>query len=96
MVAVTVTANVLVTDLVGSTLVLSRQGESAADEARRRHDALVSNVLGVFHGEVVKSTGDGALALLPSADLLVRAGAAITEAPGATGSRCGSAWRPAT
>ena len=32
MVAVTVTANVLVTDLVGSTLVLSRQGESAADE----------------------------------------------------------------
>jgi len=31
-VAVTVTANVLVTDLVGSTLVLSRQGERAADE----------------------------------------------------------------
>ena len=56
-VTVTVTANVLVTDLVGSTLVLSRQGESAADEVRRRHDALVSNVVGVFHGEVVKSTG---------------------------------------
>jgi class 3 adenylate cyclase len=78
-VAVTVTANVLVTDLVGSTLVLSRQGELAADEVRRRHDALVTNVLEVFHGEVVKSTGDGTLALLPSADLLVRAAAAIAE-----------------
>ena len=34
----------------------------------------------MFRGEVVKGTGDGALALLPSADLLVRAGAAIAEA----------------
>ncbi len=33
MVAITVTANVLVTDLVGSTLVLSRQGEAAAERA---------------------------------------------------------------
>ena len=34
----------------------------------------------MFRGEVVKGTGDGSLALLPSADLLVRAGAAIAEA----------------
>ena len=80
MVAITVTANVLVTDLVGSTLVLSRRGEQAADALRRKHDTLVGNVVEVFRGEVVKGTGDGSLALLPSADLLVRAGAAIAEA----------------
>jgi hypothetical protein len=44
------------------------------------HDRLVRAVLDVFGGEVVKSTGDGALALLPSADLLVRAGSAVADA----------------
>jgi hypothetical protein len=79
-VAVTVTANVLFTDLVASTAVLARHGEEAAEEIRRRHDELVANVIAVFGGEVLKSTGDGALALLPSADLLVRAGSAIVAA----------------
>ena len=80
MVAVTVTANVLVTDLVGSTLVLSRRGEEAAEEQRHGHNAIVDNVTEVYHGEVVKSTGDGTIALFPSADLVVRAAAAIAHA----------------
>ncbi len=80
MVAVTITANVLITDIVGSTAVLSRHGEQAAATQRVQHDEMVANIVELFHGEVVKSTGDGAFALLPSADLLVRAGAAISEA----------------
>jgi class 3 adenylate cyclase len=79
------TANVLFTDVVGSTTTLVRAGAEAADAQRRRHDALVTNVVAVFGGHVVKSTGDGALALLPSADHLVRAGAALQDASRAAG-----------
>src|SRR5262245_15248530 len=79
------TANVMLTDTVGSTSTLTRVGADAADAQRRRHDVLVANVVGVFGGRVVKSTGDGTLALLPSADALVRAGSAVQEAAGAEG-----------
>ena len=79
------TANVLFTDVVGSTTTLVRAGAEAADAQRRRHDTLVANVVAVFGGNVVKSTGDGALALLPSADHLVRAGAALQDASRAAG-----------
>ena len=77
------TANVMLTDTVGSTSTLTRAGADAADAQRRRQDNLVANVVGVFGGLVVKSTGDGTLALLPSADALVRAGSAIQEAAAA-------------
>ena len=81
------TVNVLVTDMVGSTSTLVRAGADAADAQRHRHDAIVRNVVEVFGGSVVKSTGDGALALLPSADHLVRAGSAVQEAAVAAGFR---------
>src|SRR5829696_6618140 len=74
------TENVLVTDLVGSTAVLAGKGVLAAEEQRHRHDALVRAVLGVFGGRIVKSTGDGVLALLPSADHVVRSAAALQQA----------------
>src|SRR5918994_48971 len=74
------TANVLVTDTVGSTSVLVRRGEEAAEDLSRRHEAIATAVVGVFAGRVVKSTGDGVLALLPSADAAVRAAVAIQEA----------------
>jgi hypothetical protein len=79
------TANVMLTDTVGSTATLTRIGAEAADAERHRHDRLVGNVVGVFGGRVVKSTGDGTLALLPSADALVRAGSAVQEAAAAAG-----------
>jgi DNA-binding SARP family transcriptional activator len=81
------TANVLVTDTVGSTRFLVRAGAEAAEAYRRRHDGLVAAVVEVFGGEVVKSTGDGVLAVLPSADFLVRAGGAVQEAAAARGMR---------
>ena len=68
------TANVMFTDTVGSTSTLTRIGADAAEAERHRHDSIVANVVTVFGGRVVKSTGDGTLALLPSADHLVRAG----------------------
>ncbi len=79
------TVNVLVTDMVGSTSTLVRAGADAAEAQRHRHDTIVRNVVEVFGGAVVKSTGDGALALLPSADHLVRAGSAVQEAAAAAG-----------
>ena len=75
-----ITAKVMVTDVVRSTEVLSRGGAELAERQRILHDELVGAVVEVFGGDVVKSTGDGALALLPSADLLVRAGSAVSEA----------------
>jgi class 3 adenylate cyclase len=79
------TANVMFTDTVDSTSTLTRIGADAAEAQRRRHDTIVANVVTVFGGRVVKSTGDGALALLPSADHLVRAGSAVQEAAAAEG-----------
>ena len=79
------TVNVLVTDMVGSTSTLVHAGADAAEAQRHRHDTIVRNVVEVFGGAVVKSTGDGALALLPSADHLVRAGSAVQEAATAAG-----------
>jgi class 3 adenylate cyclase len=74
------TVTVLVTDLVGSTAVLDREGEPAADEMRRRHGALVRTIVDVFDGTTVKSTGDGFLATFHSADAAVRCAAALLEA----------------
>ena len=79
------TANVMFTDTVGSTSTLTRIGADAAEAERHRHDSIVANVVTVFGGRVVKSTGDGALALLPSADHLVRAGSAVQDAAAAEG-----------
>ena len=74
------TENVLVTDIVGSTSVLAGEGVLAAEGLRHRHDAVVRAVVGVFGGRIVKSTGDGVLALMPSADHLIRTAAALQQA----------------
>ena len=78
--SLTTTANVLVTDVVGSTVLLTTLGAEAGERLRLLHDRIVCNVVEVFDGELVKSTGDGSLALLPSADRAVRCAAAIGEA----------------
>ena len=79
------TANVIFTDTVDSTSTL----RASAPRPRRRCAAVTTSSSrtssSVFGGRVVKSTGDGALALLPSADHLVRAGSAVQEAATAEG-----------
>ncbi|MGB9011453.1 MAG: AAA family ATPase, partial [Aeromicrobium sp.] len=60
------TATVLFTDLVGSTDLRSRLGEEAADQVRRRHDEVVTAAIEGQSGHVVKSLGDGLMAVFES------------------------------
>ena len=53
------TASVLFCDMVGSTDLLSRLGMSAADELRRRFNAVLRDAVRATGGEEVKSLGDG-------------------------------------
>jgi class 3 adenylate cyclase/pimeloyl-ACP methyl ester carboxylesterase len=70
-------AVILFTDLVGST----RRAESAGDAAWKRlldhHDQISHTAVDRRGGEVIKSTGDGVLALLPSATAAIDAAHAI-------------------
>ena len=68
---------ILFTDLVGST----RRAESAGDAAWKRlldrHDAVNRTAVTRRGGEVIKTTGDGVLALLPSATAAIEAAQTI-------------------
>ncbi len=70
-------AVILFTDLVGST----RRAESAGDAAWKalldRHDDVNQSAVNRRGGEVIKTTGDGILALLPSATAAVEAAQTI-------------------
>jgi tetratricopeptide (TPR) repeat protein len=61
------TATVLFTDLVGSTELLSRLGESTFDDLRRAHFAALRTSIEGTGGTEVKTTGDGLLATFSSA-----------------------------
>ncbi|MDP1819605.1 MAG: AAA family ATPase, partial [Acidimicrobiales bacterium] len=63
----TQTATVLFSDLVGSTALRQALGDDAADEVRRRHDALLRDAVTERAGTVVKGTGDGVMAVFGSA-----------------------------
>ncbi|MCZ7529751.1 MAG: AAA family ATPase [Acidimicrobiia bacterium] len=75
----TSTASVLFTDLVGSTELRSRLGEEAADDLRREHDAVVTAAIEAPDGRVVKSTGDGLMAVFDSAADAVAAAIAAQQ-----------------
>ena len=66
-------AAVLFTDLVGSTQRAAALGDATWKEVLDRHDAAARRVVGRCNGRVVKTTGDGVLALFPSADGALRA-----------------------
>ena len=66
-VGTTSTASVVFTDVVGSTELRGRLGEEAADEFRRAHDAAVTAAIVESNGRVVKSLGDGLMAVFDSA-----------------------------
>ncbi|HEX6382721.1 MAG TPA: adenylate/guanylate cyclase domain-containing protein, partial [Acidimicrobiia bacterium] len=56
----------LFTDLVGSTELLQRLGDDAAEELRRVHFSLVRQALAAAGGEEVKTLGDGLMAAFTS------------------------------
>jgi class 3 adenylate cyclase len=58
---------VLFTDLVGSTELLSRLGETAFDELRRAHFSALRKAIDRHGGEEIKTLGDGILAVFSSA-----------------------------
>jgi class 3 adenylate cyclase len=68
---------VLFTDLVGSTERAASLGDEDWKRVLDRHDASVRAAVGRSGGSVVKTTGDGILALVPSASACLRAAAAV-------------------
>jgi len=70
-------AAVLFTDLVGSTARAAALGDESWKSVIDRHDAAVRTIVGRAGGSVIKTTGDGALALLPSAGVCLRVAAAV-------------------
>jgi len=63
---------VMFTDLVGSTERAASLGDADWKSVLDRHDSVVRTIVERSGGSVVKTTGDGALALLPSAGICMR------------------------
>jgi class 3 adenylate cyclase/pimeloyl-ACP methyl ester carboxylesterase len=72
-------AALLFTDLVASTERATSLGDTAWKSVLDRHDKTLRATVGRCGGTVVKTTGDGVLALLPSATAAVRAGERIRD-----------------
>ena len=73
-----VIATVLMTDVVDSTATLHRIGDRAWSELLATHNAKLRQQLNSFRGRLVKSTGDGILALFDSPSRAVRCAAAMS------------------
>jgi class 3 adenylate cyclase len=61
------TVTLLFTDLVGSTELMDRLGDSAGERLRREHFAILRGAAGEHGGREVKSLGDGLMVAFPSA-----------------------------
>lgn len=57
----TVVRAIVFTDVVGSTDIASRRGDLELIRMLDRHDRLVTQCVSAWQGEVVKTTGDGAM-----------------------------------
>src|SRR5271157_5393497 len=68
---------IMFTDIVGSTEMTARLGDTAALDLVRTHDALVRRGLKGFDGREVKHTGDGIMAAFDQTANAVRAAADI-------------------
>jgi class 3 adenylate cyclase len=73
------------TDLVASTERAAALGDDHWKSLLDRHDVTMRKAVGSLGGEVVKTTGDGVLALLPSASAAVRAAERVQHARAADG-----------
>jgi class 3 adenylate cyclase len=69
----------LFTDLVRSTQQATELGDRRWRAVLDRHDGAIARAVARHGGRVVKSTGDGVLAALPSADGALRAATAIRD-----------------
>jgi len=72
-------AALMFTDLVASTERAASLGDNQWKSVLDRHDAVVRAAVGNCGGTVVKTTGDGVLAFLPSAGAAVRAAERIRD-----------------
>lgn len=72
-------AAVMFTDLVGSTARAASLGDAQWKSVLDRHDVTVRATVGRCGGAVVNTTGDGVLALMPSAAAAVRAATQVQD-----------------
>lgn len=64
-------AAILFTDIVGSTAAVAKAGDRRWRDVLDHHDAVSADHVSRFGGRVVKTTGDGVLAVFPSASRAV-------------------------
>jgi class 3 adenylate cyclase len=76
------TVTLLFTDLVGSTELLSRIGDEAAEGIRRAHFQLLRQAVSARGGHEVKNLGDGLMVAFPSAADAVRCAVDMQQAVG--------------
>jgi class 3 adenylate cyclase len=76
---------ILFTDIVGSTELMSRLGDSAWGDLLEQHHAAVRRDLAVFHGRELDTAGDGFFAVFDGPARAVRAAAAIVRHVGELG-----------
>ncbi|MDX2143478.1 MAG: adenylate/guanylate cyclase domain-containing protein [Rhodospirillaceae bacterium] len=70
---------VLLTDIVGSTEMTRKLGNTAAQRALRAHNSIVRAALKQFRGEEIKHTGDGIMAVFTKAVDAAEAAIAIQQ-----------------
>lgn len=71
---------VLFTDLVASTELMATLGDRSYDDQRRGHFAALGEAIRAHHGEEIKNTGDGVMAVFPAAVDAVEAAVALQHA----------------
>jgi class 3 adenylate cyclase/pimeloyl-ACP methyl ester carboxylesterase len=76
---------IMFTDLVASTALTQRLGDSAAQEIVHQHDAAVRAALAEHGGRQIKHTGDGIMATFSSAANALRAAAQIQRSTADSG-----------
>jgi class 3 adenylate cyclase len=74
-----VLATVLFTDIVGSTERAARLGDRRWRELLEVHDELAGRLVDRFHGQLVKTTGDGILATFDGPGRAIRCAAALGD-----------------
>lgn len=75
----TAMATILFTDLAGSTTHRSRLGEVEADRVFRAHEQQLRSIVGVHAGRVLKTAGDGIMAVFDAASDGVAAAVALQQ-----------------
>jgi class 3 adenylate cyclase/mannose-6-phosphate isomerase-like protein (cupin superfamily) len=71
---------ILFTDIVDSTAQAVAHGSVGWRDLVSRHNELAEQIIGQYGGQLVKTTGDGVIALFDSAERGIRAAAAIGDA----------------